>query len=358
VSENRYLPINIDRYPYRKLVSTSFYKEYKRRIIICRVCERKCYIPPGYTGICGDYANEDGKLIDVGYGYISAVESRPIEIKPLYHFYPNSTALTFSGWGCNLHCPWCQNYHLSMSKPSGDRLGYIDPVRLVKAAVQRRDDGVCASFNEPTIHLQYLLDVFILAKREGLYTTIVSNGYMSKEACKALIDAGLDGLNIDIKGCPQSHRKELRGVNPLVMFRNAELFLKNGVHVEMVYLVVPGFNDDLDCFNWILDHHIQKLGVDVPLHINRYYPAYKYREESTSLSLLSLFYQIAKDRGLKYVYIGNIWDPKYESTYCPKCNELIIYRKGNKVRDVKLINKRCIKCGYQVFLTGDVLFYR
>jgi pyruvate formate lyase activating enzyme len=178
---------------------------------------------------------------------------------------------------------------------------------------------------------------------------------MSLDACRALIDAGLDGLNIDIKGCPDSHRRELRGIDPEIVYRNASLFKEHGVHVEMVYLVVPGFNDDEKCFDWIIDMHLRHLGPDTPLHINRYQRAYKYKARATSISLLERYYESAMKMGLKYVFLGNIWNPKYESTYCPRCKYRVIYRSGNRVRGAKLLKNKCANCGYNILLTGEIL---
>lgn len=349
-----YARVDVRFYENKREIDKKFWSEYKRDIIICKICERTCHLPNYYSGICGNYVNVNKKLLDIGYGILSAIESRPIEIKPLYHFYPNSTALTFSGWGCNFHCDWCQNYHLSMSRPAGGG-GIILPDELVKIAVKKRDDGLCASFNEPTIHLQYLLDCFRLSKKEGLYNVIVSNGYMTIDSAQSLIEAGLDGLNIDIKGCPDAHKKYVRGIKPEIIFRNAKYFIDNNIHVEMVLLVVPGFNDDLKCLEWIIKRHVDKLGEEIPLHINRYYPAYKYRVPATPIDKLVETYNLAKSFGIKYVYIGNVWDPTYETTYCPKCKYPLIVRDSYRVLDSRLDNNnRCRRCGEKIYLKGKV----
>ena len=354
MSENRFQRVDIESYTNRVKVSSKFWSPFKRGIVICNICERHCHIPPGFSGLCGNYANDNGCLYDIGYGQLSAIESRPIEIKPLFHFYPNSTALTFSGWGCNFHCPWCQNYHLSMIRPS-PKAKTVTPEELVNYAIKTRDNGLCASFNEPTIHLAFLLESFKLASEKGLYNTMVSNGYMTKSSINALISSGLNGLNIDIKGCPESHKYHLKGINPDIIFRNAKLFLDNNVHVEIVFLVVTGYNDNPECIRWVLKRHIDTLGPDIPLHINRYYPAYKYGKPATDLNILISAYEMAKDLGIKYVYIGNIWEPKYETTYCPKCNTPLIIRMNHRVIESRLDGNRCRRCGERIYLTGKVL---
>ena len=169
----------------------------------CLVCNRMCLIKPGRKGACGNYVNIDGVLYHLGYGVLSAIESRPIEIKPLFHYWPNSTALTFSGFGCNFYCPWCQNHVLSFTHLKGDEPRYT-PTELIKLALAHKDEGLCASFNEPTTLFDFLLDVFSLGKKQGLYSTVVTNGYFSANALKELVDAGADGFSVDIKGCPKT----------------------------------------------------------------------------------------------------------------------------------------------------------
>ncbi len=353
MQENRFVKIDPEKYPNKVKLPSRLSREYRRSIKICNICRLNCHIPPGYTGICGNIANIDGKLYDIGYGLLSAIESRPIEIKPLYHFHPNSTALTFSGWGCNYHCLWCQNYCLSMRKPPPPN-NYISPEKLVKIALKRHDDGLCASFNEPIIHTSYLIDVFKIGRSKGLYNIMVSNGYLTMDAMKLLIESGLDGLNIDIKGCPEAHKHVLKAVKPDAIFKNAEYLIKNGIHLEMVFLIVPGFNDDPECIEWVIKEHYNRLGVDIPLHINRYYPAYKYYKPSTSIRKLLYAYETAKKYGLKYVYIGNIWNKKYETTYCPKCGCPLIIRDGYRVIESRLDGDRCRRCGEKIYLTGYI----
>ena len=351
--DNRF--VNIDKLIYNnmKKLPRSLSIEYKRSIKICNICEMKCHIPPGYTGICGNIGNINGVLYDIGYGLLSAIESRPIEIKPLFHFHPNSTALTFSGWGCNYRCPWCQNYHLSMQKPPL-KTSYLSPDKLIKMALKNHDDGICGSFNEPIIHTTYLTDVFKIAKENGLYNIIVSNGYLTFNSMKLLIESGLDGLNIDIKGCPNAHKKYLKAVKPEIAFRNAEYLIDHNIHVEIIFLIVTGFNDDPKCIEWVIKEHYRRLGVDIPLHINRYYPAYRYHEIPTKMEKLLYAYNIAKEYGLKYVYIGNIWSKEYETTYCPKCGYPLIIRDGYRVIDFRLDGNRCRRCGEKIYLTGYI----
>jgi len=329
------------------------YAQVGEKLIECLVCERRCVLRSGATGICGNYANVDGKLLHKGYGLLSAVESRPIEIKPLFHYWPNSTALTFSGYGCNFYCPWCQNHHLSFSKLPSDA-NPIPPSRLIDLAMRNGDEGLCASFNEPVTLFDYLLDLFELGRRRELYGVLVTNGYFTEKALESLIDSGADGFSIDIKGCPTA-RGALTSIDHLKVFRNAKKILDLGGHVEMVYLVVTGFNDHPECAEWIFEKHLDHLGPETPLHINRYYPANFWKEPSTSLSKLLNFRERASKMGIEYVYVGNVGMPDLETTSCPKCEKHLIVRHFHRVVYYRLDGDKCPRCGYRITLRGKYI---
>lgn len=319
----------------------------------CGTCLRACVLRPGQTGLCGNYKNINGVLYNIGYGIVSAIESRPIEIKPLFHFHPGSTATTFSGYGCNFLCPWCQNWAISKVKPdiSAPRL---NPHRIIEYALRAGDDSVCASFNEPTIHLEYLLDVFKEAKERGLYTTMVSNGSMTIEALLKLVEAGVDAMNIDIKGCPETYRRFIGVPEPTQILETARKAIELGVHVEAVYLVVTGANDWNDCIDWVINSHLKYLGEDTPLHINRYYPAHKYWKPPTKTEILEEIYRKALREGINYVYIGNVPTTKYMITRCPNRGEPLIIRDHYSTKECRMRpGNRCPRCGYRLSLIGE-----
>lgn len=324
--------------------------------IECHVCERRCRLPLGVTGPCGNYANIDGRLVHVGYGRISAIESRPIEIKPLFHYWPGSTALTYSNYGCNFYCPWCQNDHISYAKPS-EMHNMITPEELVQYAVMSGDDGLSASFNEPITNLDYVIDVTEIGVRHGLYSMMVTNMYFTPRSLEAVIEAGVDGFSADIKGCP-SMRKALSGIDHEVVFRNAKKALDMNAHVEIVYLVVTNTNDHVECYEWIINRHLDYLGPETPLHVNRYYPAHRWREPPTPISKLLEIREYALRNGLEYVYIGNTNDPEYESTKCPNCGAIVIYRAAHRALYHRLDSSsgvyRCRRCGYKINIRGRV----
>lgn len=331
----------------------------EKKLVRCSVCERRCVIPPDASGLCGNYVNIDGVLYHLGYGRLSAAESRPIEIKPLFHYWPNSTALTFSNWGCNFYCPWCQNHHISFRKPTvNDPI--TEPEKLIKTAILNGDEGFSASFNEPSTHFDYLVDLFTEARKHNLYAMVVTNGYLTLRALEVLVtEAGVDGWSIDIKGCPSMPKNILPGIDHTIVFRNAKRVLDLGGHVEMVFLVVPKVNDFDECIEWIIGKHLDMLGPKVPLHVNRYYPAHHWREPPTPIDKLIDIAKRARREGIEFVYVGNVHDPELEATRCPSCGKVLIYRRWYRVTYFGLDKEgeryRCPRCGYEIPIRGKFI---
>lgn len=319
----------------------------------CGVCERRCMIAPSKMGFCCTKMNIEGRLYSTAYGDISALESRPIEIKPFFHYYPGSTALTFSTFGCNFRCPWCQNYHLSREKPDPEQSDPISPERIVETALKHGDKGLCVSFQEPTLLFEYCLDVFPLAKERGLYCCFVSNGYQTPDALQMLAKVGLDGLKIDIKGDDEVYEKYCREIDVEKIWRNAEEAKAIGMHVELVNLVIADVNDDDECISDIIEKHLRHLGPEVPLHFTRYHPAYEFHNPPTKVIILEKAYQTAKKAGILYPYLGNVPGHRYENTYCPNCGEILIKRFGHSMIENKIDReKKCPKCGLKIPIFG------
>jgi len=321
----------------------------------CGLCERRCVISPNSRGVCKTRINLEGALFTLVYGDLSALESRPIEIKPFFHFWPSSSALTFSTWSCNFDCVWCQNHHLSKTQPNPSKSGhFFHPEKIVNLAIHQKDDGLCASFQEPTILTEWVLPVFKLGREKGLYSCYVSNGYMTLEALKLLKEAGLTGLKIDVKGDNETYQKYCGGADVEKVWRNAHEAKKMGFHVEIVNLVVTNVNDDEECLRWIIKKHLKAVGSETPLHFTRYSPAYKFSNPATRVETLEKAYSIAKKEGVAYPYLGNVQGHKYENTYCPKCGDLLIQRLGYTITQYKVTDdKKCPKCGQLIPITGQ-----
>lgn len=313
---------------------------------VCQLCWRFCKIDEGQTGFCRVRILRNGKLYTLSYGRLSYLESRPVEIKPFYHFLPGTTSMTFSGYSCNLDCPWCQNWRISKSFPEEEKeIRTIPPEKVVEEAIKKGDASTCASLNEPTLLFEYLLDVFNIARDRGLMNTMVSNGYMSIMALRELRKAGLDAINIDVKGNERSYG--LIGGKAEYVWRVVREAVKLGLHVEIVCLLVTGVNDSEE----VVKENVEKLAAinpDIPIHFTRYFPAYMFNAPPTDVERLVKAVEIAK-KELSYAYIGNVPGHRYENTYCPDCGELLIRRYHVWVFENKLNNGCCPKCGKKIY---------
>jgi len=320
----------------------------------CSLCERRCIIAPGSRGTCKTRMNIDGRLYTLVYGDLSALESRPIEIKPFFHYWPGSTALTFSTWSCNFDCIWCQNWHLSKTAPDPAKASYYAPEDIAEAAIHGSDNGLCVSFQEPTVLTEWVLPAFKLAREKGLYCCYVSNGYMTMEALRMLKEAGMDGLKVDVKGDGETYQRYCGGADVEKVWRNIGEAKKMGLHVEVVNLVVTDVNDDEGCLKEVMERHLKEAGTYTPLHFTRYYPAYKFSNPPTKVETLERAYEMARKAGVLYPYLGNVQGHKYENTYCPNCGENLVKRLGYTIVQYKITDdKKCPKCRQPIPITGE-----
>jgi len=332
-----------------------FYEKLLNNKVKCSLCERRCEIPPNSKGFCKTRTNINGKLYTLVYGDISVIESRPIEIKPFFHYWPGSTALTFSTWSCNLNCIWCQNSHLSKTEPKPAKATYFSPEKVVELAFASGDLGLCASFQEPTLLTEWTIPLFRLGKEKGIkYCCYVSNGYMTLEALRTLKEAGMDGLKIDVKGDSETYAKYCGGGDAEKGWRNVREAKNLGLHVEIVNLVVRDVNDDEEALRWIVERHLKTAGPETPLHFTRYFPAYKFNNPPTKIETLEKAYEMSTKAGVLYPYIGNVSGHKYENTYCPNCREKLVKRYGYYILRYEINeDRRCPKCGTQIPITGQ-----
>jgi pyruvate formate lyase activating enzyme len=329
------------------------YEKLGKGLVRCGTCERFCEIAEDKFGFCRTRKNVDGKLYTTVYGDISSVSANPIEKKPFFHFYPGSTALTVGTWSCNFTCPWCQNWELSKSYPDTNRGTYVSPPEFIRAMKRYDCQGTSISFNEPTILLEYALDVFDLAREEAYYNTYVSNGYMSKDSLSLLARHGLDAMNIDVKGDSKAVKRYCNADVDSV-WRNAVRAKRLGIHIEITTLVIPGVNDDHECLREMAKRTRSELGRDTPWHLTGYHPAYRFDAPPTPVKTLEKGRDIAMAEGLPYVYMGNVPGHPYENTYCPNCNKLLVERH---IFDIKAYHitaqKTCPGCNEAIPIVGS-----
>lgn len=310
----------------------------------CDTCQRRCTLIAGGFGWCRTRQNRDGRLVTLIYGLVSSLAANPIEKKPFYHFHPGTQALTAGSWSCNFGCPWCQNWDISKSPPpaKGD---YVSPQRFIDLVPKNGCQGTSISFNEPTLSLEWSIDVFRLAKQRGFYNTYVTNGYMTPEALALAIESGLEAMNVDIKGDATSVKKFCKMIDVDQVWAAAKLARLRGVHIEITTLVIPTVNDSDSVLHGIAARIAGDLGREVPWHVTSYYPAYQFTAPPTPTQTLERAWQIGKEEGLEFVYTGNEPRHRYNNTYCPACGTLLIRRWGFDVVEYRLDAGKCPQCG-------------
>lgn len=312
----------------------------------CHLCPRTCLIAKDKVGFCGVRKNIDGKLYALSYGHPVAINLDPIEKKPFYHFHPGTTAFSYGTFGCNFRCKFCCNWDISQAKietPESE----LKPAELVFSAIQAGAQGIAHTYNEPTIFFEYAYDIAKLSKPKGIYNVFVTNGYSMEKPLKD-IKPYLDAAVIDFKGNNEKFYREFSMADVEEVKKGALRYKKLGIHIEITNLVVPGHNDNFEELREQIKWIYKKFGKDTPYHLLRFFPTAKMpKPQATDIKTLECIYNIAKEEGLNYVYIGNI-DSKYNNTYCPKCNELLIERSFMHTTKISIKNGKCPKCGIKI----------
>jgi pyruvate formate lyase activating enzyme len=330
------------------------YEKLENKKVRCNTCNRRCIIYSGKVGFCKTRENRNGILYSLEYGLISSISVNPIEKKPLFHFWPGSDCLTIGSWSCTFVCDWCQNFDISKVTPNYNKSIILSPKEVVDKTIENLCQGTSMSFSEPTTFLEYSLDVFKLAKKEGLYNTFITNGYFTPEALKLLLKSGCDAFNIDIKGDKEAVKKYCKA-DVKFIWQNTIEAKKKGAWVELTTLIIPGVNDDKVCLREIAKRIHDEVGDNTPWHISRYYPCYHFTKSSTPVKTLEKAFEIGKNEGLKFIYVGNVPGHK-ENTYCPSCEKLLIERFGFDVLSFNLTkDKKCPKCGEKIPIIGKFI---
>ncbi|MFW5838589.1 MAG: AmmeMemoRadiSam system radical SAM enzyme [Bacillota bacterium] len=284
------------------------YDKFQDGRVTCNVCYHRCNIKVGERGVCGVRENQNGTLIALNYGKTVAAHVDPIEKKPLYHFLKGSHTYSLASVGCNMRCAWCQNVEISQSpKATNTIIGQdIAPKEHISRALKHGVDSIAYTYSEPTIFIEYALDIMKLAHDKNLKNIWVSNGYMTKEALDVIIPY-LDAVNIDYKGANDQVMLKTTGAKSSVVLDSIAYLKAHQVHVEVTTLVVPTVNDTMEELSKIADTIKDSLGVDTPWHISRFFPAWKMKHQApTNVQLMKDAATYAASIGLKYVYLGNV----------------------------------------------------
>lgn len=307
----------------------------------CELCPHNCIISEGKTGICGVRSNNGGVLYANSYGRITAIHDDPVEKKPLYHFFPGSMILSIGSLGCNLKCPFCQNW--SISQDLTTRTNYYSPRDIVDIALENESPGIAYTYNEPMIWAEYVIETSLLARKNGIYNVMVTNGYVNAAPLNDLVNI-IDAFNIDLKSFNPSTYKKVMKADLESVIRTIKTVYESSSHVEITTLIVSGINDTMEEMTDIINF-ISSLDKKIPWHISRYYPNYKYSSEATDLEFIYKVYKQAK-KSLDYVYCGNVpVSAEGSDTVCPNCGSVVINRRGYHTVLSNFDHGKCGSCG-------------
>lgn len=324
---------------------------YKDDIVECLACSHHCKIAPAKTGICGVRKNENGKLKLLVYGQAIAHHTDPIEKKPLFHFLPNSQIFSFGTVGCNFRCLFCQNadiaqFHKTHTEEEIMSAGVkLMPKDIVNYCLKNKIPSIAFTYNEPGIFFEYAYDTAKLAHKKGIKTVYVSNGFETHEALEKILPY-LDAINIDLKSFRDDYYREICGGRIEPVKENIKWLWEKGVWVEVTTLLVTDENDTDKELKQIADF-LAEISPDIPWHISRYFPCYKMNNPPTPIERLEKAYELGKQAGLHYVYLGNLKDTTHENTFCPKCGEILVERNRYGVKNLLEMGK-CKKCGEEI----------
>lgn len=327
------------------------FEKHDQDAVRCFACAHRCLIRSEGRGICGVRVNEQGSLM-VPHGYVAGAQMDPIEKKPFTHFLPGSQVLTFGMLGCNFHCEFCQNWHSSqyLRDPyaaSGLEYTHMTSAEnLVNLALENGAASIASSYNEPMITAEWAVEIFKQAKTNGLKTAMVSNGYATPESLE-FIRPHLDALKIDLKSMREEQYHKLGGKLQPVL-DTIKLAFELGLWVEVVTLVIPGFNDSNEEL-WEASRCLTSISPNIPWHVTAYHPDYKMLDAPpTPAETLQRAAEIGQEAGLRYVYAGNLPGRvgSLEDTHCPHCAKLLIQRRGYHIlKNLVTPEGTCQYCG-------------
>lgn len=326
------------------------YQKLEGNKVQCNLCAHRCVITPGKKGICKVRENSAGTLYTKVYGRTIAQNIDPIEKKPLYHFYPGSKVYSIATVGCNFYCRFCQNWDISQVVneeilKSGQE---ATPEKIVLNAKQAECQSIAYTYTEPTVFFEYSYDIARMAHEAGLKNIYVTNGYMTEEMLE-MISPYLDAVNIDLKAFKDKTYRRIVGAQLQPVLDSLKKIRQLGIWLEVTSLIIPGVNDDQHEIRDMANFVAKELGMDVPWHVSRFFPAYKMKEvPATPLKTLQMAKKIGLEAGLYYVYLGNVINNGDMDTKCPQCGHLLIERSNFGIMKNNVQENLCPNCGMEI----------
>jgi pyruvate formate lyase activating enzyme len=316
--------------------------------ILCTLCPRYCRMGDGQAGFCYIRKNIGGKLYSLGYGTSTGFAIDPIEKKPLNHFLPGTEILSFGTAGCNLGCRFCQNWSISKAKLDEAQSLGAGPREIVRLAQRKRVPSIAFTYNDPVIWGEFVIDISRLAREAGIKSVMVTAGYITPEA-RPEIYRYIDAANVDLKAFSERfyHKVTFSHLDP-VLDTLKWLRHETDIWIEITNLMIPGENDDPAETQRLCEWVVENLGDSVPLHFTAFHPDFKMTDKPrTPAATLKRARQMAISAGVKYCYVGNVFDDEGQTTYCPACKKPLIRRSWHDITEYALAGDRCA-CGAKI----------
>jgi pyruvate formate lyase activating enzyme len=317
--------------------------------IVCDLCPRACRVGDGQRAFCFVRENRGGQMVLTTYGRASGFCLDPIEKKPLNHFYPGTSVLSFGTAGCNLGCRFCQNWDISKAREFDRLTETASPQDVAQAAVRTQARSVAFTYNDPVIFAEYAIDCAHACREQGIKTVAVTAGYIGESARHEFFSV-MDAANVDLKGFSEHfyHKLCFAHLQP-VLDTLVFLYRETDVWFEVTTLLIPGENDSEDEIEKLCDWFVTHLSPEVPLHFTAFHPDFKMLDrEGTPASTLKRARRQALAAGMKHVYTGNVHDPAGQATYCAQCGHLLIERDWYRLGAFRIEEGRCTQCGHAV----------
>jgi pyruvate formate lyase activating enzyme len=316
--------------------------------ILCTLCPRFCRLGDGQAGFCYIRKNVGGKLYSLGYGTSTGFAVDPIEKKPLNHFFPGTGVLSFGTAGCNLGCRFCQNWSISKATLDKAQSLNVSPEQVVQLAIRHKAPSIAFTYNDPVIWGEFVIDISRLAREHGLKSVMVTAGYITPES-RSDVYRYIDAANVDLKGFTERFYRKVTfsHLDPVL---DTLRWLKNDTEIwfEITNLMIPGENDDPEETSRLCDWVVTNLGDSVPIHFTAFHPDFKMMDKPrTPAETLQRARRIALSAGIKYCYVGNVFDDDGQTTYCPACGRTLIRRSWHDILEYRLEGNACV-CGQTI----------
>ncbi len=330
-------------------VLAKWWEPLKNNKVLCTLCPRFCKIGDGQNGFCFIRRNKGGKLYQTGYGTSTGFAIDPIEKKPLNHFLPGSPVLSFGTAGCNLGCRFCQNWNISKARLDEVRsLDNLTADQVVQLAIEKKCPSIAYTYNDPTIWGEWVMDIARIAREVGIKNVMVTAGYITPEAREEIYPL-IDAANVDLKAFTETfyHKITFSHIAE-VLDTISWLVNETDVWTEITNLIIPGHNDSMNEINEMVDWILKNVGDEVPTHFTAFHPDFKMMDTPpTPPETLTKARNLALEKGLKFVYVGNVHDMNGQTTYCPNCNKSLIVRNWQAIVKLGINGDKC-DCGQKI----------